>query len=69
MEARAFVQGLHLTNQSEWRKYVKGMLPNKPPLPSDIPKAPWVVYSKRGWINLADWTGQANNVCIVRRDK
>ena len=48
--AREFVRKLELQNQNEWNKYSKS-----DKIPSDIPKAPWTVYSD--WINMGDWLG------------
>lgn len=51
-EARAFVRRLNLTNQSEWREYIKSG--NKPEL---IPSSPRTTYKDCGWISLSDWLG------------
>jgi superfamily II DNA or RNA helicase len=51
-EAREFVRGLNLTNDFEWRNYVKsGIKPN------NIPNTPNEVYDREGWISLGDWLG------------
>jgi hypothetical protein len=60
IQARKFVRSLNLTSQNEWRHYLKGKLRNKPKLPSDIPKAPDLVYKKLGWIDFGDWIGTGN---------
>ena len=57
-EARAFVHSLHLNNQAEWRKYCKRQLPEKPPLPGDIPLYPEGVYKDKGWKGMGDWLGK-----------
>ena len=56
-EARAFVNGLQLTGQSEWREYCKGRLPSKGMLPKDLPASPNQVYKDRGWFSWGDWLG------------
>ena len=55
--ARHFVRKLCLLNQDEWKSYCKGELPNKTPLPDDIPRNPHVVYKSSGWVGLRDWLG------------
>jgi len=59
-EARAFVQGLGLHGEAEWRKYIKGEFPKKPKRPEDIPKTPAVVYEK-DWVSWPDWLGKTKN--------
>ena len=56
-EARTFVHSLSLQTQTEWFKYVRGEIKDKPSLPDDIAKSPSATYAKRGWINWADWLG------------
>jgi hypothetical protein len=57
--AREFARSLKLPNGDDWKLYVKGML-RLPELPSDIPKAPWQVYEKSGWISMGDWLGTSS---------
>ena len=56
-EARDFAQALSLKSVSEWRKYIKGQLPRKQPLPDDIPRAPDQIYTDQGWLGFGDWLG------------
>jgi len=57
MDARSFVHRLKLRNNSEWRSFCKGNLPDKGKLPSDIPANPNSVYSNEGWVGYGDWLG------------
>jgi hypothetical protein len=56
-EARAWVRGLGLGNQSEWYEFCAGRLEGKPPKPSGIPSNPDRVYKDAGWIGMSDWLG------------
>jgi hypothetical protein len=56
-EAREFVHGLKLSSETEWRSYSKGLLPNKPKKPEDIPSTPSKTYKDKGWIGFGDWLG------------
>ena len=56
-EARRFARSLRLADQGEWFQYVKGLLPRKPKLPADIPKAPQGKYKNKGWVSFGDWLG------------
>ncbi len=56
-EARAFVRKLKLKGDAEWRRYCKGQLPDKPPLPNDIPSSPDKPYKNDGWAGMGDWLG------------
>lgn len=51
-EARAFVRGLNLNDEEEWRAYSKSVR-----RPADIPAAPALVYSGSGWQGMGDWLG------------
>jgi hypothetical protein len=51
------VRVLCLKNQGEWYAYCQGKLPEKGPLPSDIPASPHWVYRKKGWKGFGDWLG------------
>ncbi len=53
-EARVFVCGLRLKDESDWRRFCKGELPDKGKLPSDIPADPRRTY-KAEWIGMWDW--------------
>jgi hypothetical protein len=68
-EARDYVRSLRLKNKKEWVDYVRN---NE--LPSDIPKAPHLVYGKtftnrlkRGghWITWRDWLGASLSEQII----
>ena len=56
VEARAFTRTLKLQNVLEWAKYSRGLLPNKPSKPNDIPAAPRTVYADE-WVDWGDWLG------------
>jgi superfamily II DNA or RNA helicase len=56
-EARKFVHSLKLSSSSQWMSYCKGQIPNKEPLPKDIPVSAMNVYSGSGWTNWGDWLG------------
>ena len=56
-DARTFVRGLNLRTASEWRRYTKGLLPEKPRLPIEIPTNPWRTYERNGWVSWGDWLG------------
>jgi hypothetical protein len=58
-KARAFVHTLELKTGEEWKRYCKGEIPGEPPLPENIPNAPQVVYTGKGWISWPDWLGTA----------
>lgn len=51
-EAREFVRGLGLKNQSDWTLYCKSG-----EKPSNIPSNPYGVYSREGWISFPDFLG------------
>ena len=51
-DSRAFVRGLGLESEGEWRTYCKSG--NKPP---DIPATPANVYAEVGWAGYGDWLG------------
>jgi superfamily II DNA or RNA helicase len=59
--AREFVRKLELQNQNEWKQYC-----NSGFLPSDIPKAPALVYVEE-WHGLGDWLG-TNTIASQNRD-
>ena len=56
-EAREFVRRLNFSGESEWRKYCRGELKNKPKKPNDIPTSAYKVYKDRGWLSYGDWFG------------
>jgi hypothetical protein len=56
-EARSFARLLGLRGAAEWAEYVKGELPDRPPLPPDIPACPNVDYLGEGFVDFDDWLG------------
>jgi hypothetical protein len=56
-EARDFARSLNLTSNKAWRKYCRGELINKPPLPENISADPERVYRGRGWVSWGDFLG------------
>lgn len=64
-KARAFTRALGLVSKTEWERYVAGEIPNKDPLPSDIPSNPRNTYGRKGWDGWGDWlgTGRIANQC------
>jgi hypothetical protein len=56
-EARTFAQRLELTGLREWYAFVRGRLPAKGALPTDIPTQPNQVYAKTGWTSWGDFLG------------
>jgi len=53
--ARAFVRGLGLKSQSQWRDY--SMSRKKP---DDIPSNPHIMYADSGWDSWGDWLGTSS---------
>jgi len=51
-DARAFVHGLGLKSQAEWRAYCKSGKK-----PDDIPADPHHTYANEGWAGYGDWLG------------
>ena len=51
-EARAFVRGIGLKSESEWRDYCKSGKK-----PKDIPANPSSTYAEAGWAGMGDWLG------------
>jgi len=60
IKARAFVRRLGISNENEWRIYVKGDLRGVPKKPDDIPASPHMSYRGKGWVNYGDWLGTGN---------
>lgn len=56
-EARRFVHSLKLNNLIEWNLFIKGELPHRKQLPTDIPSNPKLVYKDSGWAGFGDWLG------------
>jgi hypothetical protein len=67
VEARAFAQSLQLHDSPAWRQYCKGLLPDKPPKPDDIPSNPPGTYKDEGWIGWGDWLGTGTVATFRRR--
>jgi hypothetical protein len=57
-EAREFARGLQLKSEDEWKKFCKGLIPEKGTLPRDIPMTPRQVYMNKGWKGMGDWLGK-----------
>ena len=45
----------------EWRKFCRGLLPQKGQLPADIPRKPDESYKSKGWVSWGDWLGKVKN--------
>jgi hypothetical protein len=56
-QARAFARSLGLDKQSDWKRFCKGEIPGKPPLPKGISTNPNRTYADDGWIDFSDWLG------------
>ncbi|MCH8924189.1 MAG: DEAD/DEAH box helicase family protein, partial [Planctomycetes bacterium] len=67
LEAREFVHTLELKGESEWRRYCKGELLDKPPKPDDIPAAAARIYKDNGWKDLGDWLGTGTIATCLRK--
>jgi superfamily II DNA or RNA helicase len=52
LKARAFVRGLGLKSETEWRAFRKSRRK-----PADIPSNPNRTYADSGWAGMADWLG------------
>ena len=61
-KARAFVRGLGLKSDDEWRRYCKSEKK-----PDNIPAAPHIVYDKKGWVGLGDWLGTGSTATYRRK--
>ena len=56
-EARSFVRSLGLSSNKQWEEYIKGLRPDLPQKPRNIPNQPRHVYREKGWISIPDWLG------------
>jgi hypothetical protein len=56
-QAREFARSLDLESNSDWRRFLKGELPDKGTKPDDIPAQPSKTYKGKGWVNWGDWLG------------
>jgi superfamily II DNA or RNA helicase len=61
-KARAFVRGLGLKSQSEWRDYSQSGK-----RPDDIPAAPQQTYAEAGWTSWGDWLGTGRVAARLRQ--
>lgn len=59
-DAREFTRSLRLSNRGDWRRYLRGELPEKPNKRDDIPAYPEEVYKNEGWAGWGDWLGTGN---------
>jgi hypothetical protein len=66
-EARDFVRGLGLLGIRDWRAWRKGLRPDLPPPPDDIPAAPDVTYAIEGWAGWGDFLRTGNAPTRRRR--
>ena len=58
-QARAYVRKLGFKNESQWRQYCKGELPDMKRKPDDIPTNPHRTYRSE-WQGMGDWLGTGN---------
>ena len=65
-EARAFVRGIGLKNQFEWRSFCKGEMAQLGRLPADIPANPNQTYAGDGWQSMGDWLGTGTTAPRLR---
>ena len=56
-QARGYARGLALTSDDEWRRFIRGQMPEKGKLPDNIPVLPHDVYKDSGWLSWGDWLG------------
>jgi len=56
-KARRFARSLELSSGKEWKKYCRGMFPEKPRKPDEIPASPNSTYNGEGWLSMGDWLG------------
>jgi hypothetical protein len=56
-EARRYVRTLGLTSAGEWKRFVRGKIPEKGRRPEDIPVKPEYAYADLGWSGWDDWLG------------
>jgi len=62
-EARAFVRGLGLKSETEWRIFRKSRSK-----PADIPSNPNRMYADSGWAGMGDWLGTGRVAAPRRRE-
>jgi len=66
-QAEAFVRALQLKNLRQWQAYAKGVMPELPARPPDLPSCPARTYKDTGWISWSVWLG--NGVAPKKRNK
>ena len=59
-KARSYARMLGLKSVEEWRKFCKGLMPDKGTRPPDIPADPRTGYRGKGWRGWPDWLGTKN---------
>lgn len=64
-DARAFARALRLGSYEEWVHYLRGQVPDRPPLPNDIPHYPEKFY-KTMWRGYGDWLGNEESARYAR---
>jgi superfamily II DNA or RNA helicase len=57
VQGKEFVQSLRLSGQRHWKAYCKGLCPELPRKPNDIPASPYLAYEQSGWAGWRDWLG------------
>ncbi len=68
-QARDFARKLSLKNVQEWRKYRRGELINRPPLPDAVTVNPQETYKDKGWISWGDFLGTGQVATSERKYK
>jgi superfamily II DNA or RNA helicase len=61
-EARAYVHGLGLKSETQWRAYCKSGKK-----PDDIPRRADRAYADAGWAGMGDWLGTGNVASYLRK--
>jgi superfamily II DNA or RNA helicase len=56
-DASAFVQGIGVRSQKQFRKWRRGELPNLPPVPENLPSTPDRTYLGNGWTTWGAFFG------------
>lgn len=60
-EAKKWIKNLGLKGELDWRIYLKGGYPEKPPLPKTILRTPYKIKDyKQHWKGIRDWLGTTN---------
>ena len=61
-EARAYVHGLGLKSETQWRAYCKSGKKS-----DDIPRSANRTYADAGWAGMSDWLGTSNVATYLRK--